>query len=474
MKEKNIYTYRHIARVVIEAVTPIAVGTGDKDFITDAPVITDVNGLPYIPGTSIAGVIRHAVGEQEAKKFFGFNDRNKSANSRGSEIIFTDAVMIGHDGKAVEGLMTDKSTDKFYQGFKSMPIRQHNRIGHKGVVEDAGKFDGQVCYKGARFCFEIEKVSEKDKDSDFETTINKLYSNELRLGSDTRSGLGEVNVVSCKTVILNLLDAEDLDVYINKSSSLREDKFWEKIDDAKAIESKTNWEKYQLNLTPDDFFLFGSGFGSDDADMTPVRESVITWSSNGTPKFEDKYTLIPASSVKGALSHRVAFHYNKLTGIFAEELKDEDIKNHVGDKNLAVRALFGRAGEKEGEQEIGSVISSDVLQYSTLMKPKILNHVAIDRFTGGAIDGALFQEEVLYGKDAPFSLTFYLDKDRIDSKLEAINSKDKKETIIKAFELGLNDICTGMLPLGGGVNRGHGSFNGEIIKDNITLNLDEI
>lgn len=463
MKENKKYTYRHIARVVIEANTPIAVGTGDKDFITDAPVITDVNGMPYIPGTSIAGVVRHAIGEEIAKKFFGFNERGEKAkDSRGSEIIFSDAVMIGHDGKAVDGLMADKLTDEFYQRFNSMPIRQHNRIGHKGVVDDAGKFDGQVCYKGIRFCFEIEKVSDRKEDEDFVNAINQIYSNELRLGSGTRSGLGEVKVVSCKTVILDLSNVENLAAYINKSSNLREDKFWESIKESENRDENGKWEKYQLDLIPDDFFLFGSGFGSDDADMTPVKESIITWGSNNTPKFEDEYTLIPASSVKGALSHRVAFHYNKLTRIFVEDLENDEIKNHVGDRNLAVRVLFGRAGEKEGEQEIGNVIVSDVLKESDNIKSKILNHVAIDRFTGGAIDGALFQEEVLYGKDAPFSLTFYLDKDRIDSKLEELNSKNKKEAIIKAFELGLKDICTGMLPLGGGVNRGHGSFSGEL------------
>ena len=51
MEDKSQYRYRFISRIVIEAVTPIAVGSGDKDIITDARVIKDVNGLPYIPGT---------------------------------------------------------------------------------------------------------------------------------------------------------------------------------------------------------------------------------------------------------------------------------------------------------------------------------------------------------------------------------------------------------------------------------------
>ena len=52
------YTHRFLARLVIEAKTPLAIGSGEKDIISDALVATDVNGLPYIPGTAIAGVVR--------------------------------------------------------------------------------------------------------------------------------------------------------------------------------------------------------------------------------------------------------------------------------------------------------------------------------------------------------------------------------------------------------------------------------
>lgn len=51
--------FRYVARIVIEADTPICVGSGEKTIDTDSEVTLDVNGLPYIPGTTIAGVLRH-------------------------------------------------------------------------------------------------------------------------------------------------------------------------------------------------------------------------------------------------------------------------------------------------------------------------------------------------------------------------------------------------------------------------------
>lgn len=453
------YNYRQLARFVIETATPIAVGTGSKDFITDAPVLKDVNGLPYIPGTSIAGVIRHAIGEENAKSFFGYNDRDKSENSIGSEIIFTHALMIGKEGYVIEGLNEIDFYDKdFYSQFKTLPIRQHNSIDAKGTVKDGGKFDEQVVYKGTRFCFEIEKISMQEEDVDFINVINTLYAGDMRLGGGTRAGFGEIKVISCQHIVLNLADKKGLSKYIAKTSSLN-DVFWNDVKetgDPKIDSSKL--DIYELTLQPDDFFLFGSGFGNDNADMTPVKESVIVWENN-KPYFKDNYILIPASSVKGAVSHRVAYRHNRLSGIYADTIAKDEYKNHVGNKNAAVKALFGSEGDKPEEITRGNVILSDVLMSQGTMKEKVLNHVAIDRFTGGAIDGALFQEEVIYGVGNTFNLIFQVQKTTYPDKA------------IEAFEYALNDICIGMLPLGGGVNRGHGSFSGSINKNGKPLNL---
>jgi CRISPR/Cas system CSM-associated protein Csm3 (group 7 of RAMP superfamily) len=456
------YNYRQLARFVIEAASPIAVGTGSKDFITDAPVLKDVNGLPYIPGSSIAGVIRHAIGEEKAKSFFGYNDRDKSENSIGSEIIFTHALMIGKEGYIIEGLNEIDFNDKdFYSKFKALPIRQHNSIDAKGTVKDSGKFDEQVVYKGTRFCFEIEKISTQEEDDDFKKVINTLYASDLRLGGGTRTGFGEIKVISCQYIVLNLANPEDLRKYIAKTSSLN-DTFWKKVEPAKLVDNqetdKLKLDTYELTLEPDDFFLFGSGFGNDNADITPVKELVVAWDGN-KPYFKNNYILIPATSVKGAVSHRVAYHYNRLSGVYADTIAKEEYKNHVGSKNTAVKALFGAEGDKPEEITRGNIILSDVLMSQDTIKEKVLNHVSIDRFTGGAIDGALFQEEVVFGKGNIFKLIFQVQKTTYPDK------------VIEAFEFALNDICIGMLPLGGGVNRGHGSFSGSISKNGKPLNL---
>jgi len=53
------FPHRYIARIIVEAETPLAVGSDNQQEDMDSPVAKDFNGLPYIPGTALAGWLRH-------------------------------------------------------------------------------------------------------------------------------------------------------------------------------------------------------------------------------------------------------------------------------------------------------------------------------------------------------------------------------------------------------------------------------
>ena len=468
MSTKTTYTHRLVARVTIEAATPLAVGSGEKDITTDALVIKDFNGLPYIPGTAIAGILRHAIGEKTAKEFFGKHEVN-SENSRGSEIIFSEAKMIGSDGNVIDGLQSiDFGNDPFYAKFKELPIRQHAKITDKGITAKGGKFDEQVVYQGTRFVFEIEMVSENnDKDNspkkldDFINVLRELNTHTLRIGSGTRCGFGKIKVKNIVWRKFDLTNPNDFKDYINKSSDLRQPFNGETFDEETSTEK---WTTYELVLQPEDFFLFGSGFGDDEVDMTPVKEEAIDWDENEKPVFTKnddgqttKCVLIPATSLKGAIAHRTAYHYNRLKQRFVD-VDNPDETPKVGNESEVIRALFGYESQDERVQKRGSVIFNDVIQY--ILPDKILNHVSIDRFTGGAIDSALFDEKTTFGNGKSFKTEIMVEKAAFKE------DKDYKE----AFECALKDIIDGLLPLGGGVNRGNGCFGGSVKEVNGMFN----
>jgi len=482
MKEYNM---RYLARIVVEAATPLALGSGEKNLITDRLIARDISGLPYIPGTSLKGVLSHSVlGEIEKKdapeswkSVFGFQEEKEGCGSR---LIVSSAYFIGLNDTVFEGITLPDWSKEFYQAYKTLPVRDHVRINDLGAAEKGAKFDEEVVYKGTRFVFELELIGKPDEKVYWETILlNTLAKNDFRLGGGTRKGFGALKIVSILRRDFDLTNKDDFNDYVEKSSSLsvpikKSEKFQPEADNTETI-------TYLLTLKPDDFFLFGAGEGSEVADMIAVTEDVVEWNGN-TPKIIKDNLLIPASSVKGAIAHRVAFHFNKKKGLYADLFENSamlvakalSMKYHLPEKfdsnkkedviklltiyNPAVVDLFGfsvAAGDKGfvtlTDKAKGKTIISDIHKSSS--KRKILNHVAIDRFTGGAIDGALFTEEVASLQD----------NDSIELKI-VVSNKATNESI-ECLELALCDIVNGMLPLGGGVMRGNGCFTGEILKN---------
>lgn len=437
------YSHRFLARIIIEAKTPLAVGKGEKDIITDALVATDVNDLPYIPATSIAGVVRHMLGD-EATSFFG---EQSKTNKKGSEIIFTEAKILDSNSNVVDGL--NAADDELLAHFKTLPIRQHVKINSNGVAAQHGKFDEQVVYAGTRFCFELEMLSNGSNYALFERVLSQIKEQSFRIGGGTRCGFGEIKVIEILTRQLNLANNDELQLYVEKSSNLSSKwTGWNRSDI--PVEHNQQWTSYTLILKPESFFLFSSGFGDEDADMTPVKECKVIWNNN-KGKLSEQMVLFPASSIKGALSHRVAYHWNKHNGYY---IGDERAK--TGSENFAVKCLFGSEGERVDNQmqnlTRGNVLFSDVIE-PLPTRDTVLHHVKIDRLTGGAINGALFNEKTTFGKQIPITLKLLVNNAALNQDIQIV------------LENALMDICKGLLPLGGGVNRGNGIFTGTLLRE---------
>lgn len=452
-----IYDKRILAHVVLEAVTPLVISSGNKSVLTDSPILKDLNGFPYIPGTSIAGILRHCVGEDKAKGFFGMKD---GKTVKGSRIIISEAKMVGLDGTVLDGIVDLDTLGKDALGkdwisrFVRLPKRNHVRISDKGAAEDKCKFDEEVIYKGTRFAFDVELVASMDDEAEyFDETLSELLKDTFRIGGGSRSGFGKVKVVSLLKKEFDLRKADELDGYLKCSSSLCSDySGWTEAAGGNIPDA--GWIKYDITLTPEDFFLFGAGFGDDEVDDKAVTESYINWGEKSVKgEFIDNALLIPAASLKGALSHRVAFHYNaQHNKVYAIETDPNDFGRHCGSQNPAVKVLFGyQDDDSETSQKRGICLFEDIIgEYETA--EKVLNHVSIDRFTGGAIDGALFSEKVIDGRNR--NLEF---KTSILVKKPSGNSEIFTDAL-GCLELALKDIDRGTLPLGGGSGRGHGIF----------------
>ncbi len=496
----RLYPIRYCATICVEAATPLSIGSGREGIITDRLVATSALGLPYIPGTSLAGVLRHALmdfkmDEETIDSIFGFANGEKG---QGSRLTFSSAHLVLDDKKVADGLVSvDENITAIFQG---LPNRDHVRLTERGTAADKGKYEEEVVHKGARFVFSMELDGSEADQEPWNKMLAFLRSPQFRIGGGTRKGFGELRVGKANFINYDLNNPEQLKAYLQRPATLSypsEKSNWP--DNAEDMHGN-RYQAYNLDLTPRDFFFFGGETADEDVDDTYKTEKVIEYADGGTKlQLSGECVLIPASSVKGALRHRVAFHYNLLKGKTikaetgqprldyqraTERLKDLEAQAEVltsvqelkavryeidkleaqpltidatanlskTEENLAVTELFGsEKGGSKAEGQRGRVLFSDV--YLKKAADKVFDHVKIDAYTGGARDGALFQEKTVDMRPS---------KQTIHLNLYVHTDAFKEPQVREALEAAINDLTNGRLPLGGRTTKGHGFFKGNL------------
>ncbi|AMC10195.1 hypothetical protein Lupro_02530 [Lutibacter profundi] len=482
------FRYRYVAQIVVEALTPLAIGSDSLQYDQDAPVDKDFNDLPYIPGTAITGYLQKQLPKLES--LFGEKPDSNSDEPKGSNIIVSEAFLMDKKGEVLQQPKIIK--DEFLKKYSKLPIRQHTAINEFGAASDGSKFDTEIVFKGSRFKFEIELQVAIKMDADWKTILNAFFQNNFYLGAGEFNNFGELKVIEIKEKAFDL--KKDLDNYSGHNVDLND------VDDDifkpyKKPKINRIYNTCYLKLSgKDSFFHFGAGYGDTEVDNINYSELVLEWSADNKPTWVEKF-VIPGTSIKGTLAHRVAFHYNKENNVFVENLipafeesvskqlnkkyKIDNFKladsiaalekqksqlethlkalekealntailfeDYIGINNKGVTGLFGTAKDsKKDKGSKGTIIIKDI--YLPIDTPQtIFTHNKIDRYTGGTIDTALFNEKVL----------------AIDEVTLSIKSTEKiaetNETT-KYLQMTLNDLKKGMLPLGGLVNKGHGIF----------------
>ena len=497
---------KYIARIVIETTTPLVVGSGKSALDNDSVVAKDFNHLPYIPGTGLTGIISSLFEKKYDEKtkidiFGGEDEKAKKENETflGSAFEISDALLAGEKNEVIQEVVSENSLTVHFKNYLQLPKREHVRIDHKGTSAKGGKFDSEFVYKGSRFKFEIELTQKEDDFSGYWNDILEIIqSGDFMLGSGTTNNYGQVKVVEIKEKIFDLNNQEELENYLNVTVDLNKDTQLE----PKELNSKNGiWQKqHSLKLAANALHI-GAGYGDNDTDATNYKELVVEWNGN-TPEFK-WYYVIPGTSIKGMLAHRTAYHFNKNNKQTVQELiagysdeqkrklekeiddffseieekinavlqqdideqeKIEKIKllkqeaesfhlendkkqsiqldEYTGENIEVIRKLFGYAKDNEDGQ-MGNVIIEDCYLKPEEVEETIFQHNAIDRFTGGTIDGFLYSEKV------------FVPNNDIDINIW-IRNKDDINAYLKYLDDAVNDLQNADLPIGGKTNKGYG------------------
>ena len=454
------YPYCHLARIVLQTTSPLSISTGFGDGLQDALVVLDANALPALPGTSIAGVLRHLYFDVSRDKnktntLFGFQEDKDGMDSRveASWGHIHDSTNTPVDELQTASIDRDQILMPLVN--QPLPLRDGIRIDNFGVTVDHSKFDCSYLPIGHRFTFDLTFWDEHHSD-EWDILLSLFYSPFFCLGSRTRAGFGAFNVESIRTAEFDLTKIGDLVRYSTISPKISENNpELKEIDTAAKVALTTKHDSayatIRLTLNPEDGgYRFGSGkfslgnHAAKTADQLPLSEQKIVWENKCGKISENRFVVIPASSIKGAISHRVAFHYNRLTEHFVTtDLDRGTLKDPQ--ENPGVIALFGYAkGNDEGKA--GLLWWKEEYLNPSIIKTHYHNH--IDSFTGGVRKGMLFTEEIVH--DVGYKLT-----------IKVKQSANIDQNTLKALKMSFEDLAKGRLALGAS-GRGHGYFTGEL------------
>jgi CRISPR/Cas system CSM-associated protein Csm3 (group 7 of RAMP superfamily) len=437
---------RVVAVTTLRLVTATHFGGGESER-SDAQVLRDGDGLPFIPGASLAGAARAFL-------------RSRRVEGRLLELLFgghEPSVLPG--GAATAGRESDWWTsllivdDAFPTGPRPAPVlRDSVRIdGKRGSAADQGKFDYEVLEPGTRFSLRLELILRRGLASqhvELRALVNALLDafqfGEIRLGAHTRRGLGRVETDRWRVLDLDFREPQAVLRWLQ--DAVPGDDADERCAGARpgsAIPAPvTPYLHVSATLALGGPILVRAAPSGDMADPADRQfllhaPDAVQFRSGGAP-------VVPGSSLAGVLRHRA-----------------ERICRTLGADTARVDAviddMFG-PGFRDNQPPEDHRASRLRVDEAPIVgsRAERQTRIKIDRLSGSPIGGALLEEMPAWpNEEAPATLSVSL---RLEAPAGADPARANAERGL--LLLLLKDLCTGDLPVGGGAAVGRGILRG--------------
>lgn len=435
---------RKYYKIRFQLTSPLSVGCG-KNQVTDSDIILDSRGLPYIPGTSLAGVYRRLFSEKTAETYFGANlteERIRTSSGEGRNVL-TESRIAVYDACLVPG--------------KQYVITKRDRVAldEYKVALPGAKFDFQILEPGAEFVTYIEQTMERDEEQYIGNEIAYAWQQgSIRLGARTGKGYGATKSVEIFQCRFDLADKKDLDRWL--SFDLYGTDQWIP-DDAPVCMSREADSSERVRLEQackaagihlQEKRLVCIRIGLKQAGGLSVRQYTtdVGEADYMQMKRKDGVPVIPGTSWAGAFRAQMG----RLNPAFARGSAMSEL-------------FFGKLKGKKAEESSKTRIT---FSESELEKEKWVTYTrnAIDRFTGGTVDGALYTERTCY--DGTTQLGILCDFSGLE--------EEKIRNFGKTLAGAILDLHHGFLPVGGLTSVGHGLFRvTEVAVDQEKINLQD-
>ena len=396
----------------------LMLGSGQAE-MTDHDLLLDGADRPYIPGTTIAGMLRALASEADRAKLFG--DLSKGQ----SPLFVYDAVCVTKD--------------------LHFSIRDNVALDEYKTARDKMKLDYQVLEPDAEFVCVLEM--NKDVPVDIKNKVEQLIALLVRdgcaFGSKKNRGMGCMKISARRrTFCFGLAE--------QKKDWLDFDPFDEKVYDSGDVITAATAE---VRPEAEDTLTVTMGLRLTGGLSIRVYTTEVNGADYQTIAYErdqnggkPNAAIVPGTSWAGAFRSRVQLL--------------------AGD---AAQALFGYVIEAQGDMPTRARQSYVRFSETVLIggAAQKITRNAIDRMTGKTRDGALYTEQMYYGGTGELCVSLR----RLQPDDETADAAAYAKAC-RALGAAMADLHHGYLAVGGLTSVGRGLFAIEELKvDGKTYNL---
>lgn len=387
---------RYTLTGTVKLTSPLIIRAGvSNDILNDTVddiVVTYHDGQPFIPGTSLSGVLRQAlqglVPDAELVLFGSIDDKGTQSALQINDIPLEDTNIVVRDGIRIDDV--------------------------RGVTVDGAKYDFEVIESGATGQLRIDCVIRRCHEQQGEkiekalAALANALQHGIAIGARTVNGFGRV---ACKDIALEHYDFTKPDHVkawlIGKSGA------------SVAIPKQALVADRDLVINMDAYL-----------------EDTVLIKSIFEEAWEDKSValFVPGTSVKGVLRHQCG-----------------RILQALGSNDELVNTLFGYSNDDDKDSRKGRVMVDEIYfdkQFNQEEQPRI----RVDRFTGGAMNGALFQDHPVRNTKGD-AVTFPL-------RMTVKNCNDAEAGLVMLL---VKDLMTGQVTLGANRTIGYGRVQGKSV-----------
>lgn len=407
--------------ILLKSPLLIGDGTGDESYEStkDIHVLKNKQQQPFIPGTSLAGVLRDYVlfcDDTEAAALFGNADTEQSLLQI-SDVVLENAMLTSRDGVKIDSVT--------------------------GTAVSGAKFDYEAVDKGASGQLRIGITLRKKHENNLQEIRKAFIKLRNRLeagiavGSKTATGFGRIELVNAVSGYYNFSNKADVKAWLLDYENIPENASDKMVDTYDGGIGEGN------RLVVDAVFSMRSSMIIRDLDVPEEDRKEIKDEKTGRVKkakisavFKrsgDDF-VIPGTSLKGVLRSHAAYVLDimgcpaKFATEFINNLMGYSEDNdHKAKSRLYVDETYIKAGVKEYAQP----------------------RTRIDRITGGVVRSALFSTKPIWQEEKG--------KATVHIHFEI---KDAKEEEVGLALLLLRDMWLGKVAIGGEKSIGRGTLSG--------------